>query len=341
MKHRYVICLLIISLLVGMLCIPASAKSIYEFDYDISTAPNGDTLITIHVPLDDSMTGHSNFDDSNFIGPSYDLWAYPEVSGQIDFFSSSIDFTDLPDSTLVSLSAIWTCDKGHTTPTGRMYVRYQSGERYFVDPEEGTQIYYETHWVSGDAYTFVAGVNTSLGSITLNREEAITAMGDCESFSVGLRIDKFTSLFDEPVMYTITLTQFDVTFSLEDAYNQEIETGKTNQLLEDLKESNKEISDKLDQIANALEPAPGAGEGAKDEAAVQGGQIDNLNDQMNDLEKPDLTGQGNISDIISPGDLTSYTTFLASTVNAPYIKSVVMLALILSLAAYVLFGKRG
>lgn len=93
-------------------------------------------------------------------------------------------------------------------------------------------------------------------------------------------------------------------------------------------------------IVSAINPSPDAGQDAVDQGAQQGSTITDLNDQMNALDKPALNGGGDISGIISPGQLTSHTTFLATVVNAPYISSVVMLSLILSLAAYVLFGKR-
>lgn len=93
-------------------------------------------------------------------------------------------------------------------------------------------------------------------------------------------------------------------------------------------------------IVSALNPSSDAGQDAAEQGAQQGSTITDLNDQMNNLNKPALEGSGDISGIITPGQLTSYTTVLATVVNAPYISQVVMLSLILSLAAYVLFGKR-
>lgn len=93
-------------------------------------------------------------------------------------------------------------------------------------------------------------------------------------------------------------------------------------------------------IVSSINPDPDAGEEAKDQGAEKGQEIGNLNDQMNSMAKPDLSGSGDISGIISPGDLSNYTSFLTTILNAPYISQVVMLSLILSLAAYVLFGKR-
>ena len=94
------------------------------------------------------------------------------------------------------------------------------------------------------------------------------------------------------------------------------------------------------KIFNSLNPDSGAADDAINQGSQAADQLTDLTDQMNSLEKPDLSGAGDISAIISPGDLSSYTVFLSTVVNAPYISQVVMLSLILSLAAYVLFGKR-
>lgn len=93
-------------------------------------------------------------------------------------------------------------------------------------------------------------------------------------------------------------------------------------------------------IVDAIIPDTGQADQVVDDAVSKGDQIGDLNDQMNSVERPDLSGSGDISGIISPGDLSSSTTFLTTVVNAPYIGQVIMLSLILSLAAYVLFGKR-
>ncbi|MBO5952633.1 MAG: hypothetical protein J6Q53_00685 [Oscillospiraceae bacterium] len=338
MKHRYVICLLIISLLVGMLCIPVSAKTVFDFDYTLDTV-NGETFINVSIPLDDSLDSYYDWDDTSFSGPSCTFTipgnAAEYATVYIRYQSEYIDFTYLPDSSTISASASYSCNKAHISPSASMFIEYNYG---LITGEE--ESWYDTATVLGTAYHFASvGEPISLGSMTIER--GAYGRDDAESFAVGVCLDNFMGLSLEDTTYTVTLTSFTVRFSLDEAYSQQIQTGITNQLLEDLKDSNKEISDKLDEIANALEPAPGAGEGAKEEAAVQGGQIDDLNNQMNELDKPDLSDQGSISDIISSSELTSYTTFLASMVNAPYISSVVMLALILSLAAYVLFGKRG
>ena len=94
-------------------------------------------------------------------------------------------------------------------------------------------------------------------------------------------------------------------------------------------------------IVDAINPDSSAVDDIIEDASNKGDQIGDLNGQMNSVEKPDLSGSGDISSVISPGDLSSSTTFLSAVVNAPYISQVVTLSLIMSLAAYVLFGKRG
>ncbi len=94
------------------------------------------------------------------------------------------------------------------------------------------------------------------------------------------------------------------------------------------------------KIVQAINPDTGTADEVIEQGSQAADQVTNLTGQMNSVVKPDLNGGGDISGIISPGDMSSYTVFLSTVVNAPYIGQVVMLSLILSLAAYVLFGKR-
>lgn len=135
-----------------------------------------------------------------------------------------------------------------------------------------------------------------------------------ESEQLGL---KFINLYG---FYSSGLTEFDY--------------------LLDMNVSISSIEDLLKNILSSINIDSSAADGVVDNAAGKADQLDRLTGQMDSLAKPDLSGSGDISGIISPGDLTSYTTFLSSVVNVPYISQVVMLSLILSLAAYVLFGKR-
>lgn len=95
-----------------------------------------------------------------------------------------------------------------------------------------------------------------------------------------------------------------------------------------------------DHLTSLFNPDPDAGEDFKEDSQNNAAILGGLNDQMNSVAKPDLSGSGNISGIITPSQMSSYTTVLATVVNSPYIGQVVMLSLILSLAGYVLFGKR-
>lgn len=100
------------------------------------------------------------------------------------------------------------------------------------------------------------------------------------------------------------------------------------------------ISTWLESIFNALSPDTEGADEAVEDAKDQANDMNDLTDQMGAMEKPDLSGGGDISGIVSPENTVKYTVFLNHVVTAPYIGEVVMLCLILSLAAYVLFGKR-
>lgn len=105
-------------------------------------------------------------------------------------------------------------------------------------------------------------------------------------------------------------------------------------------QSTNSIVSYLQQLVENLVPDSSAAEDAVDDAKDQASDMNDLTDQMGSMEKPDLSGTGDISGIVSPGNTVKYTLFLNRVITAPYIGEVVMLCLILSLAGYVLFGKR-
>ena len=338
MKHKYVIYLFVLSFLLCLFAFPVSAAeskamSVLDFPYKYYTV-DGTTYITVNI-LDiahyfhyvvTDQNGSVIYESWNSEGNSFDFPMYPadlNYNSRLDFYTSSIYLTDIPLNSLVNFSATWSSDApAYTTPTATFYV-----DEYTSSGDHNTVYTFNVgSFPEGEKYSFGPWLYSGPSS---------------SRFNFWVYLHNMMALTQETYTATLRIDTFDITFSLESLYFDQIQSGKTNQLLEDLKNSNKEISDKIDELANAIEPAPGAGEDAKDNSVIQGGKIDDLNGQMGELVKPDMSGQGSISHIISPGDLTSYTTFLSSLVNAPYISQVVMLALILSLAAYVLFGKRG
>lgn len=100
------------------------------------------------------------------------------------------------------------------------------------------------------------------------------------------------------------------------------------------------ISSWLENIFNALSPDTEGADDAVDQAQDQANDMNDLNDQLGAMEKPDLSGGGDITGIVSSENTVKYAVFLNHVVTAPYIGQVVMLTFILALAAFVLFGKR-
>lgn len=86
-------------------------------------------------------------------------------------------------------------------------------------------------------------------------------------------------------------------------------------------------SDQVDQVVNDF----------KDQAS----NVQQNNDALQQLQKPVIDpNTSDISGIVSPSNTVKYTLFLTRIMNAPILADVIMLAMIFSLAAYVLFGKR-
>lgn len=79
-----------------------------------------------------------------------------------------------------------------------------------------------------------------------------------------------------------------------------------------------------------------------DDAQQQAGELHEGNDAMNQVEKPEIdSGSADISTIIAPDDLVNTTSWLSDILNAKYISQIMTLAMTLTLASYVLFGKKG
>lgn len=78
-----------------------------------------------------------------------------------------------------------------------------------------------------------------------------------------------------------------------------------------------------------------------DQMGVQADQVQQNNDALQQLQKPVIDpNTSDITGIVSPSNTVKYTLFLTRIMNAPILADVIMLAMIFSLAAYVLFGKR-
>lgn len=79
-----------------------------------------------------------------------------------------------------------------------------------------------------------------------------------------------------------------------------------------------------------------------DNAQQQAGSLQDGNDAMNEMVKPDIdSSSADISTIIAPGDLANTTSWLSDILNSKYISQIMTLSLTLTLASYVLFGKKG
>lgn len=117
-------------------------------------------------------------------------------------------------------------------------------------------------------------------------------------------------------------------------------TGQFNRIGQWFSDQTAAISGWLENILAALSPDTEGADDAVDQAQDQANDMNDLNDQLGAMDKPDMSGGGDISGIVSPENTAHYAVFLNHVVTAPYIGEVVLLTFILALAAYVLFGKR-
>lgn len=112
----------------------------------------------------------------------------------------------------------------------------------------------------------------------------------------------------------------------------------TNDFLRNLLNSSAETNDWLERILNAIEGGSGGGEAddKRDEA-------DELIDGMDSMEKPsagDAADSADPFDIVTESQFESFTDVLQSILNQEIIRNMLLLAIIVVLISYVLFGKK-
>lgn len=94
-------------------------------------------------------------------------------------------------------------------------------------------------------------------------------------------------------------------------------------------------------ILDALTPNTSKSDEMADEMASQATEMDELNQGLESMEKPDVDSiDTDISDIVSDGDITMVSGAFSVVLSDGIIGSMFVLSLLFMLASYVLFGKR-
>lgn len=107
------------------------------------------------------------------------------------------------------------------------------------------------------------------------------------------------------------------------------------------------IDSAADKIVSAFSSgmaSSGVGETVKQEAQQKADQLSSGVSSMGSLKKPDSSSvgsSGNLGSVIGSADIISGTHVLTTVMEVPLFAKIITLALIFTLAAYVLFGKRG
>lgn len=97
------------------------------------------------------------------------------------------------------------------------------------------------------------------------------------------------------------------------------------------------VENKFDELISILSPDTTESDATADELAQRGEEIGNLNQQIGQMERPDVNSiNTNITVSTSPVSLNALTRI----VGAPYISEVFLITFIFMMTSYVLFGKR-
>lgn len=131
--------------------------------------------------------------------------------------------------------------------------------------------------------------------------------------------------------------------SISSLYRLQQQTGKTNQLLEQVEDLLADQGKTLDDILGSLNQDSGGASGQlKDDVAQQGDKLDQMAGVMDSVDRPD-PGDINISmdQYISQDDFHVFSPFMQLLWDTPIFMKMLMMLLMVAAVSYVLFGKKG
>lgn len=95
----------------------------------------------------------------------------------------------------------------------------------------------------------------------------------------------------------------------------------------------------VDAISSIF-PGADSGEDFLEDATDKRNELDNAMNQIDSVQKPDISNSGDISNIVSPQVSTAYGNIFTSVIGNEYVVSILLLLGTFMLAGYVLFGKK-
>lgn len=128
----------------------------------------------------------------------------------------------------------------------------------------------------------------------------------------------------------VEVNEIRMTFSIPHLIQQQIQTGKTNQLLSLISSGSVDMNNSASEFGNNAD------------AWIT--QASNVLDGYNSIPKPDASqvqSQSSISSIVSSSDVGYVSTILGGILNSDLLISMMLITVSISLASLVLYGKKG
>lgn len=306
-------------LIVSFLVYPAFAKVIDYNDYISNVSVNGDNdIVTVCLPADDmtkwefkSKDGKQLF--NTFYGQNTPSLSFPELKVYriiyypIDF-RDLIDITQIPQDTVVNTSISIESEYDIQISSAEISVQYYDDNATLLT----TKIFKNSSFnpTTGDPLTF---------SFNLSRPDG----------AKYIRIRYWFNDCNLIGMVRFLAGDLYFTMSINSLLRLQQETGRTNKLLE-------QVLDSLNQNSD------GAAQDFQDSIVNQDQQLDQMAGIMDSIDRPDA-GSINVSidDYVSPSDMQNVSSILSVLFQSDLFLSMLMILLTMSVAAYVLFGKRG
>lgn len=307
-------------IIVSFLVYPAFAKVIDYNDYISNVSVNGDNdIVTVCLPAGHnnvwylkSLSGGTTY--KTVQGNSFDSYAeLPDIYKALYYPIDPQDLIDIlyiPNGTMLNLSILIEADQwiGNNVSASFEIQYYDQTGTNLIGSAIGSAASWDPN--SGDKLSV---------SIALNKLD-----GAC-----FIKIRVILSRCENTGSYTVTAQDLYFTMSISSMLRLQQETGRTNKLLE-------QVLDSLNQNSG------GAAQDFQDSIVNQDQQLDQMAGIMDSIDRPDA-GSINVSidDYVSPSDMQNVSSILSVLFQSDLLLSMLMILLTMSIAAYVLFGKRG
>lgn len=153
----------------------------------------------------------------------------------------------------------------------------------------------------------------------------------------------FASINDESVTTSISLSMQSA-LSLDIPYSQlwmlREQGAQTNKLLNEIDKQMQANGEKLDQIMNGNQADQDAANDFENNSSNQGGQLDDANDALNDVTKPDPDDiPMDVGNYIPPDGSRAFSDLLAPVYASPVMYTPLLIAVVFLVLRFVLFGK--